>query len=386
VNISDVWVPVAGSLTRRVAGAGVTSWASAVVENATSQTLYVAQGDLPPAGAVDAYWIVAPGALVTVPLGAAAVSYRLAAVPTVGGHVQTILTEEPASPGGSTGQVNIASGTVTLTGPTDVNIANVPTVDVSGPVAISSGTVNVQTGAGVSIGVAPVETWIQTMTVPAVAAGSYPNVPIPNGTASLIFDWAGANPLKLTVVGAWSGARYIVQVLDGFSVVRCPFDWQVDDHVNITAQNFVAAGVPSDLQLTASTAPVSLASVDLYPYSDLAARQYGVKNIYTMDVSGKRLFTAAIAAAGAVNLIPAAAGTAWGGYTFMAIPDAAVAGSYLQLNTPAAMLLPAAGGPFPIGFDFRGAVVANTGAALTMQEVGPAATWRVTITAAPIVT
>lgn len=363
-------------------GGGVTQWNSVNIENDTGFDLYVNNlpGSIPTAST---FWRkVPPHGNVTLPLHTNGVTYLLAGTTVAGNVVQTILSEQEATGSGNTGTVNIDNATVTIAPGATVNVGNSPTVQVAGPVDVSASTVNVQTSAGVSVGTKDIIGSVGSGTVPASGAATLGPFTVPADAQSLLFEWPGATPLSLKVIGVTTGVRYYVGIIDGISYVEVPFDRFRDTQINVTVQQVVAA-IAGTLTISASTGKAGLSIPLITPYSDLAARTYGVKNLYTVDVSGKNGFNAAIAGAGPVVLIPATANTAWGLYDFYAAPDAAVAGCILVVG---GIFAASANDGSPKYFNFRGAQLVATGAALNITEVGPVGTWRVNIMAAPITT
>jgi hypothetical protein len=319
---TDTWKPSASdNPTHTFSGAGVTLWKSVNIENDTSFDLYVNNS----ASAIPSptsFWRKVPAhGNVTLPLNGNGVSYYLngtvtAAMVTAGVTIQTVLSETDTGATGNTGTVNVESGTIFIG---------------------AGSTVNVQTATGVSLVTTSREDQLASVTIPASGGSTAGPFTLATDATSIILESNSSIPVIVRVLGGTTGAFYWAGTIEALGVWQVPVDPVRDPTIQVFVQH-VTATIARTLTISESTGPAYFNATQLYPYSQLASLQYGVKNVNTIDVSGKNFFNAAIASAAAVTLIPATPNTAWALYDFVAIPDAAVA--WLSVVVSSVLRLP----------------------------------------------
>ena len=361
---TDLWSPsVAAGQTRTVQGAGVTLWASVTIENDTSVQLLVSNSTTPPSDQNSAWRVVLPGAIVQLPLGTPGVAYRLAAAPAAGGAVQTVLDTSYQPAGGNTGTVNVASGTLTVTGPVNVQTATGVNLSTFSGFATAS-TVSINSG-----------TTTQSITLVA-------NVQ----KLMLLYGQAvpgGASPVTVTITGDQTGTRYYRGSLSKQDTLSIDIAGSTPGALSLETSftiTIVAAVGGGDIVVVQSFAAPALSANDLYP---TATRDAGIslaKNLFVHEAHAKQAAFNSIASATPVTLI-AAPGTGFAIqlHRTVAALTAAVAGNILQFRqgaTPLANLSGAGNGNYPI--DWAGYTLPeNTAFNIVEGGTAPTANWDV---------
>lgn len=287
-TLPDLWVPpVSANPTHSFRGAGVTPWAAVTIENDTALQLLVSQNpDSPPSTDVSTAWrLVPPGANVTWPLGTMGVSYRLLGTPAASTAVQTILSDQQAPAGGTTGTVNVQSGNLTVTGPVNVQTA---------------GSVNLQTSAGLA-----------TQSTFGINAGTTTStITLQNNVQKLFLLYSGSGAtITVTVTGATTGSRYFRGPLAGFDSIEVAVagisngtGTSVDTQLTVTVVSGPGGG---QLDVVQSLAQPALSANDILPTSFAAAVTTTNKNLAVFDAAGKQVINQRPTGLGILNLIPA---------------------------------------------------------------------------------
>lgn len=337
--LQDTWVvPQTANPTHDFGGAA-NSWASVTIENDTTFSIAVnpQQGN-PPTGLVDAWRVIPPGANVTWPLYSNGVSYRVLGTPSSSTVVQTVLSTDAAPAGGTTGSVNVASGTVNVTGP-----------------------VNVQTASGVNLSM--FSGFATATTIPINNGTTTQSIPIQANVQKLELLYGQAIPggptVLVTVTGDTTGTRYFRGQLprqDSISIMVAGSSTGIAIDASVTV-TIVASINGGDLVVVQSYATPSLSANDILPTATQAAAITYNKNLFVNDVGGK-LFTQTAVVGASQNSIAIAAPGVGAAITLQSIlmfADTAQAGSFTQVGGGAVAAAPIVllGQAFSAGIQYR---------------------------------